>query len=1007
MAQGAVFNNTGRFEALSGAGLEHRFGGEATFLNAGTFVKTGAGTTTSISGVTFNNSGTVDVQSGTLSLAGGGTSSGRFTIGGGGTLEFAGGVSTLSTLTSASSVAGSGVLGFTGGTTDILGTYLATGPLLFTGGNATFITANSISTPSLTIRGGTGTFNSQLTADSVTLTGGTGTINSSLTAGSLSLSGGTLNIASAATLDLNGSTFKIIDGGVLNNAGVATWRSTGEFRLDSGGVINNTGRFEAQTDQAIVHTGPLGTVNNLGTFAKTGGTGTTSITANFNNTGRVDLLSGTLALSGGGLSSGTFNIAAGTSLALGPDPGVVGAAGLHDLTAAASLVGGGGVLVTQNVRFGAGSVYRLIGTTTLTSGTLTAIADLIALGAGETFSPSAAILVRNGGVVTVTGSFVDVAAGGALNGASAASLLVLNGGVGAGPATFGGLLHVVASSLANGPAVQAMVSLAGPLAMVTGSTLTTTSDLVGVLNGAQVVPPMPNPNLDQPFVTLDNSTVTAAGNVLTVRGSLAGVPSRMTLTGPLFVANNSSVSSAGGFVIDQGAELTGKSSGDLIRLVNSTFTSGPAALANFFAVFSDPLGTPSSVSLKGRLLSLDNGSTVSAPFSLLSVFRSSFSSDTSNALIEAVNSVLTLGRDSTQPGGQTLGRLLTVTASPTVPATVALSGPLAALTGTNVTATEILVGIFGGSVSRMTNGELIQLTDSTVKIGSSIPGQEIFGRALFITGQGGPDGTASLSLNGPLLSSLNGALTVTGRLVEILPGAQVTAGTGDAPLVSITGGIHSIGTLDGSSIFRVQGREGQEVLDEPLKTSRTLLATSGATISSPSGVNFDTMLFNATAPIFSAINSNLTLTSGPAISLNASTLSFKTSMNDAVISLAANSVLRVTGDLFSLSNGGKLIAMGGPLIRVDGSVLDVTGAFAAFRGTGNLISVNNNLCSTGCITFPGGSTGDITVKLVGPGSSAIIASNPFKGPGTGTLERIGNAAVIEVLNGGKVTIGPR
>ena len=316
-------------------------------------------------------------------------------------------------------------------------------------------------------------------------------------------------------------------------------------------------------------------------------------------------------------------------------------------------------------------------------------------------------------------------------------------------------------------------------------------------------------------------------------------------------------------------------------------------------------------------------------------------------------------------------------------------------------------GVFGGSVSRITNGELIQLTDSTVKIGSSIPGQEIFGRALFITGQGGPDGTASLSLNGPLLSSLNGALTVTGRLVEILPGAQVTAGTGDAPLVSITGGIHSIGTLDGSSIFRVQGREGQEVLDEPLKTSRTLLATSGATISSPSGVNFDTMLFNATAPIFSAINSNLTLTSGPAISLNASTLSFKTSMNDAVIALAANSVLRVTGDLFSLSNGGKLIAMGGPLIRVDGSVLDVTGAFAAFRGTGNLISVNNNLCSTGCITFPGGSTGDITVKLVGPGSSAIIASNPFKGPGTGTLERIGNAAVIEVLNGGKVTIGPR
>src|SRR5205809_370498 len=121
--------------------------------------------------------------------------------------------------------------------------------------------------------------------------------------------------------------------------------------------------------------------------------------------------------------------------------------------------------------------------TTRTSGNMTAVADLIALGAGETFSPRGSILIRNGGVVTVLGIFVDVAAGGALNSASAASLLVLNEGVGVTPATFGGLLHVVASSVVNAPPVPATVSLAGPLAMITGSTLTTTSDLVGVSNG--------------------------------------------------------------------------------------------------------------------------------------------------------------------------------------------------------------------------------------------------------------------------------------------------------------------------------------------------------------------------------------------------------------------------------------------------------------------------------------------------------------------------------------------
>src|SRR5439155_689630 len=156
LAQGAVFNNTGRFEALSDADVANFFGGSATFLNAGTLIKTGAGTTTAFSGVTFNNTGTVDVQSGALSLAAGGTSSGAFTIGGAATLEFAGGISTLTT---ASSVAGTGTLRFASGTTNLLGTYLATGPLVLTGGDATFNTPNSIQATSLTLQGGTATFN--------------------------------------------------------------------------------------------------------------------------------------------------------------------------------------------------------------------------------------------------------------------------------------------------------------------------------------------------------------------------------------------------------------------------------------------------------------------------------------------------------------------------------------------------------------------------------------------------------------------------------------------------------------------------------------------------------------------------------------------------------------------------------------------------------------------------------------------------------------------------------
>src|SRR5438132_5037711 len=83
----------------------------------------------------FNNTGTVDVQSGALSLAAGGTSSGAFTIGGAATLEFGAGEHT-SALQSHSDVVCR--LRLAKKTTNILGAYLATGPLVRTCGDATF-----------------------------------------------------------------------------------------------------------------------------------------------------------------------------------------------------------------------------------------------------------------------------------------------------------------------------------------------------------------------------------------------------------------------------------------------------------------------------------------------------------------------------------------------------------------------------------------------------------------------------------------------------------------------------------------------------------------------------------------------------------------------------------------------------------------------------------------------------------------------------------------------------
>src|SRR5436309_14862969 len=62
---------------------------------------------------------------------------------------------------------------FASGTTNLLGTCLATGPLVFTGGSASFDTLNDIQAASLILQAGTGTFNRALTTGSASISGGT------------------------------------------------------------------------------------------------------------------------------------------------------------------------------------------------------------------------------------------------------------------------------------------------------------------------------------------------------------------------------------------------------------------------------------------------------------------------------------------------------------------------------------------------------------------------------------------------------------------------------------------------------------------------------------------------------------------------------------------------------------------------------------------------------------------------------------------------------------------
>jgi hypothetical protein len=102
-------------------------------------------------------------------------------------------------------------------------------------------------------------------------------------------------------------------GGNLAVAGHTLWTGAGIVNVGYGSVFNNTGSFVAQNDsQFYNNTGnmPLPVFVNNGTFRKNSATGTTTFASasggvNFNNTGTVDLQTGSVAINGGYTLSGS------------------------------------------------------------------------------------------------------------------------------------------------------------------------------------------------------------------------------------------------------------------------------------------------------------------------------------------------------------------------------------------------------------------------------------------------------------------------------------------------------------------------------------------------------------------------------------------------------------------------------------------------------------------------------------------------------------------------------
>jgi hypothetical protein len=275
----AQINNSGTWTIAGDETIVNNFGNATIFTNTGTLTKT-AGVGTGAMNVVFNNNGVLNVNSGTFQVAAGGIDAGKYSIDSGATIQF---INSTSTLQSGTAFSGTGWVRLDSGTV---------------------VVNTPISVVNFSQSGGTLSGSSVLTVtSSMDWAGGT--------------QGGTGStvIAAGAALNLGGGFDRVLDGRTLNTAGAVSFSGAGRLIAGNGAAVNNSGTWTLAGDELILYTfGALPTFNNSGTLTKSAGLGAGQIATAFNNAGTLNVNSGTLQLTNGGIGTGTFTIAAGDTL---------------------------------------------------------------------------------------------------------------------------------------------------------------------------------------------------------------------------------------------------------------------------------------------------------------------------------------------------------------------------------------------------------------------------------------------------------------------------------------------------------------------------------------------------------------------------------------------------------------------------------------------------------------------------------------------------------------------
>ena len=296
---GAIVNLAGATLDIQGdQDLFDSNGGSFTVVNAGTFVKSGGTGTTGIHRP-IDNTGTVSVQSGTLTIAAGGNLQGSFDVAAGSELHFTGNT----TLDSVPITGAGGVL-FSAPICDL--TNLSFPGYVQLGGasNHTITVQQTLNAPF-----GMRIYLAEVDSPASHVLAGITTPDLSWDGAKLKLNG---------TIQTGGGTWTggtVGEGCTLENSGTTVWPWGDIYTLDDGAIVNLTGAtLDIQGDQDLIDSnGGSFTITNAGTLVKSAGTGTTAIQRPIDNTGTVSVQSGVLAVqSSFTQTAGTLDLAGGS-----------------------------------------------------------------------------------------------------------------------------------------------------------------------------------------------------------------------------------------------------------------------------------------------------------------------------------------------------------------------------------------------------------------------------------------------------------------------------------------------------------------------------------------------------------------------------------------------------------------------------------------------------------------------------------------------------------------------